>query len=102
MQSNLQVTPAIVDHIAELSHIPVSEMEAKKLADGFTKVLKVVDELSAVDTSGVEPVGHVSGLETVVREDVIDEAHMFTQQEALRNAPRTHDGYFVVDQILDK
>ena len=102
MQSKLQITATMVDHIATLSHIPVSESEAKELATGFTKVMEVVDRLSTVDTAHTEPVGQVTGLQTVLRDDVIDETHLFTQEGALRNAPRTHNGYFVVDQILDK
>jgi len=47
-------------------------------------------------------VGQVTGLENATREDEVQEERMFTQEEALRNAPRTHNGYFVVDQILDK
>ncbi len=102
MQSSTKITSDIVSHIAALANIPVTEKESQTLADGFTKVLEVVDTLSTINVSGVDPVGQVTGLENVTREDEIHEERMFTQEEALRNAPRTHNGYFVVDQILDK
>ena len=102
MQSKTKITSDIVSHIAGLANIPVTKDESKKLADGFTQVLAVVDSLSTVDVTGVEPVGQVTGLENAIREDEVQEERMFTQEEALRNAPRTHNGYFVVDQILDK
>ena len=102
MQSGTKITSEIVSHIATLANIPVTDTESEKLADGFTQVLAVVDSLSSVDVTGVEPVGQVTGLENVTREDEVQEERMFTQEEALRNAPRTHNGYFVVDQILDK
>jgi len=102
MQSGTKITSEIVSHIGNLANIPVTDEESKKLADGFTTVLEVVDTLSTVDVTGVEPVGQVTGLENMTREDVVQEERMFTQEEALRNAPRTHNGYFVVDQILDK
>lgn len=102
MQSKTKITSDIVSHIATLANIPVTDTESEKLADGFTTVLEVVDTLSSVDVTGVEPVGQVTGLENVTREDEVQESRMFSQEEALRNAPRTHNGYFVVDQILDK
>lgn len=95
-------TEAEVKHIAHLARIPVSDSEAEDLASGFTKVLEVVDTLKKADTSDVKPTHQVTGLENVMREDVIDEHRMLTQEEALREAKRTHNGYFVVDQVLDK
>jgi len=96
------ISSANVDHIASLSHIPITEAESKNLADGFTKVLEVVDDLFGVDTQNIQPVSQVTGLENVTRSDEVLTERMFTQEEALRNASRTHNGFFVVDQIIDK
>jgi Asp-tRNA(Asn)/Glu-tRNA(Gln) amidotransferase C subunit len=38
----------------------------------------------------------------VLREDVVEEKRMFTQEEALSNAKKTHQGFFVVDQLIDQ
>lgn len=102
MQSSSPITPDDVIHIAALAAIPVSHEETEKLADGFTTTLKVVEDLKIANTGNVGPTHQVTGLENVMREDSVDEERMFTQEEALRNAPRTHNGYFVVDQILDR
>jgi aspartyl-tRNA(Asn)/glutamyl-tRNA(Gln) amidotransferase subunit C len=102
MQSKTKITSDTVSHIAGLANIPVTKTESQKLADGFTQVLEVVDTLSAVNVTGVDPVGQVTGLENVMREDEVQEQRMFSQEEALRNAPRTHNGFFAVDQVLDK
>ncbi len=95
-------TQAEVDAVAKLANIPVTPEEKKTLAEGFTKVLTVLDELKNVDVKGVEPTHQVTGLENVTREDEIDTKRIFTQDEALANAPRKHNGYFVVDQVLDQ
>jgi len=102
MQSKTQVTSDIVSHIATLSNIPITDKETVNLAKEFTKVLEVVDQLALVDTSSVDPVGQVTGLESVMRSDEVQKERMFSQEEALRNARRTHNGYFMVDQVLDK
>ncbi len=102
MASSLLITPAIVQHIATLANIPITPAEEQKLADGFTSTLKVVDELNTIDTSKTPQTHQVTGLVNVLREDSVDEARMFTQEQALANAPHVHNGYIVVDQILDQ
>lgn len=101
MQSR-NVTSKDVFHIADLAHIPVTEREAKTLAEGFTTTYEVVKSLKKAHTETVSQTQQVTGLENIMREDIIDESRMFSQEEALRNASRTQNGYFVVDQILDK
>lgn len=90
-----------IQKISKLANIPVTEELAEDLAQGFTKTMAVVDELTKVDVAGVEPTNQVTGLENVLREDEIDTTHMFTQDEALSNATRTYNGFFVVDQVLE-
>ncbi|MEK7458368.1 MAG: Asp-tRNA(Asn)/Glu-tRNA(Gln) amidotransferase subunit GatC, partial [Patescibacteria group bacterium] len=62
----------------------------------------VVDELKKVNTTNVEPTHQVSGLINVFRKDVVDMDRMFTQEQALANASQSHNGFFVVEQILDQ
>ena len=96
-----KISEDIVKHIAKLARIPVSDKEKKELTDGFNKTMDVVDKLFTVDVSGVEPTHQVTGLENVLREDGVKKENTFTQEEALKNAKRKHNGYFVVDQILE-
>ena len=91
-----------VDKIAKLALIPVTDEEKKELAQGFTTVVRVLDVLKKVDVTNVEPTHQVTGLENVFRDDVVDEGRMFTQEQALANAPKVHDGYFMVDQVIDQ
>ena len=90
-----------VRKIAKLAHIPLTEDRAEDLAQGFTKTMKVVDNLTQVDVTGVEPTNQVTGLENVFREDEIDTTRMFTQEQALSQSRNTHNGYFVVDRVLE-
>ena len=94
--------PADVAHIAKLANIPVSNDEIKKFADGFTTTIGVVNQLFSVDVQGVLPIGNVTGLENIFRNDEIDEKRMLTQPQALSNAKRTYKGFFVVRQVIEK
>ena len=96
------ITPAQVQHIANLASIPVSDVEKKDLAQAFEETLDVVANLQSVDTTHVEPTHQVTGLENVLREDVLDTDHMLTQEQALANAKQTHEGFVVVPRIIDQ
>ncbi len=91
-----------VKQISVLANIPVSQSESDALAKGFTTTMAVVAQLATIDVTGVEPTHQVTGLTNVTRDDVVDETHMFTQEQALSGAAKAHNGYFVVGQILDQ
>lgn len=102
MPKSTQFTTTQVTHIAQLANIPVSEAEATKLAAAFNETLEVVNKLKELDTSQVPTTHQVTGLENVARDDVVETDIMFSQEEALANASKTHQGYFVVPQVIDK
>jgi len=95
-------SPIPVKHIAKLANIPISDQEEKSLEKAFVETMAVVEELKEVDVTGVEPTSQVTGLENVWREDVVDQAHSFTQEEALANAHEQFEGYFLVPQVIDQ
>ncbi len=94
-------TPADVKHIADLAAIPLQEGEAADLSEGFNETIDVVEKLSTIDVSAVEPTHQVTGLVNVFREDDVDESRMFTQEQALSSAKRVYDGYVVVPHVFD-
>jgi len=95
------ISPKIVEHISVLAKIPVSEEEKESLSRGFNQVLDVVNQLSAVETSGIEPIHHVTQLENIWREDIVGTKQTLSQGQALINAPRFDRGYFIVDRVLN-
>lgn len=96
------VNSSTIKHISDLANIPITNQEADSLADAFNDTLNVVNQLQKVDTKNVEPTSQVTGLENRLREDVVDEQHMFSQAQALANAKNTYQGYFVVNRLIDK
>jgi len=92
---------AQVKHIAKLANIPIGEKEAERLVSDFNETLKVIDNLQSINTNEVEPTHQVTGLTNIWREDEVDENRMLTQEQALSNANKTHEGFFVVDHLLE-
>jgi aspartyl-tRNA(Asn)/glutamyl-tRNA(Gln) amidotransferase subunit C len=97
-----QYTASDVQKIAKLANIPVQDDAVALLAEAFNKTIDVVNELQKVDTVNVEPTSQVTGLENVTRDDVIEESRMFTQGEALQNAPASHNGLFMVNAVFEE
>lgn len=91
-----------VAHIATLAKISVTTSEEKKFANGFNTTLSVIDKLFSIDISSVPETHQVTGLVNVFRVDEVDTQRMLTQEGALANASRQHNGFFVVDQIIDR
>lgn len=89
-----------IDYVARLANLTLSESESKILEQQLKNILSYISKLQEVETLKVEPIGHITGLENVVREDEAGVA--ISQEEALRNAPKTHNGLFEVDAIFEE
>ncbi len=89
-----------IKKLAQLSALSVSDEEAEGLQKDLTEILGYVDQLSRVDTEGVEPTYYVHGLESVTRPDEIRESGV-SQAELLKNAPEQKDGTIVVPRVLE-
>lgn len=94
------MTLALVAHMAKLANIPLSEEKIESLTPQLSSVLDLVSQVQQMDTNGVEETSQVTGLENVLREDIVEDSRTFTQEEALSNASRSHNGYFVVDALI--
>lgn len=77
----------------------LSEDEAKAIADEFGILIAQMDLLNQIDTQGIEPMVYPFETETsFLREDVV--AKVFTQEEALSNAPKTKNGFIVTQKVV--
>jgi len=86
------LTPKDVEHIAQLAYIKLSDEESEDMRIQLTNILGHFASLSTVDTDGVEPTGHTTDSNTVMRQD--EPKPPLSQEEVLRNAPN-RDGEFV-------
>lgn len=96
------LTKKDIDHIAKLANLPLTDEQADELRGQLGITLEYVSQLQSLSTEGVVETSQVTGLENVFREDEIDTTRMFSQEEALANAKRTYNGFFVVDRVLEE
>lgn len=102
MPNHQTITSNQVNHIAHLANIPVTAAEESALSKAFNETLDVVDKLKNVDVKNVEPTHQVTGLENVTRADEVKTDRTFTQAQALANAQKKYQGYFVVPRVIDE
>lgn len=90
-----------VKRVAKLANLPITQDEVNKFAPQLTNILSFVSRLQEIDTKNVTPTSQVNGLTNVFREDVIDVSRTLTQEQALSNARKKHNGFFVVPSIFE-
>ena len=95
-----KITEAEVERVAKLARIGVTPAEAKSLAGELDAIVGFVEQLQTVDIEGVEPTDQVTGLENVLRDDIVKPATQ-SRAELLANAPESKDGYIVVKRVLN-
>ncbi len=85
-------------HIAKLARLDLSESDTERLMHDLTSILDYVDELRALDVSGVEPMSHAVAMATPERADVAQP--WLTREQALSNTADVRDGLVVVPRII--
>lgn len=94
------LTEKDVRDIAEYTRIGVEDADISKLTGELNSIIDELGPILTYDLEGVEPTFHpIGGLRNVLREDV--EGASFTQQEALKNAPKQESGSFLIPAILN-
>ena len=88
-----------VNYVAHLARISLTEDEAQKLAAQLGQILSYMEKLKELDVSQVEPTAHAVPLVNVIRPDEVTAS--LPTEEALRNAPASANGLFVVPKIVE-
>ncbi len=96
----MKLTKDQVKHVAKLANLPLTTEEEERYSEQLSKVLDYIDQLNQVDTSNVEPTFNVSGQSNVMRED--ETAPSLSQDEALQNAPKKENGFFVTKGVFEE
>ena len=95
-----------VIRIARLARLQLSAGQISQARTELGEILGLIQELQAVDTTGVEPLAHPLAATTKVslrlREDVVTETSSLERREALMaNAPGARDGLFLVPKVIE-
>ncbi len=89
-----------IEHVAELARLDLSDEEKERYGNQLSDILTYVNQLSEVDTDGVEPSAQVTGLQNQYREDEISVWDDEERKNAIKQAPETEDNQIKVKRVL--
>lgn len=92
-----------IDRIAQLSRLAISAQEREQLREQLNGFFGIVEQMSAVDTRGVEPLytplSAVQAATLRLREDIVTET---VERERLqRSAPSVVSGLYLVPRVIE-
>lgn len=88
-----------VEEIALLARLRLAPNEIDRLRGELSAILGYVEQLRAIDTTGVAPMTHAVPLDCPLREDEVRPS--LPADEALADAPQRHDDCFSVPRIIE-
>jgi aspartyl-tRNA(Asn)/glutamyl-tRNA(Gln) amidotransferase subunit C len=94
----MTITKEDIIYVANLARLEVDDKDTETFAGQLGDVLTYVNTLNRVDTEGVPPTSHAISLTNAFRED--EETGHLDRDTALRNAPETEDGSFLVPKVV--
>jgi aspartyl-tRNA(Asn)/glutamyl-tRNA(Gln) amidotransferase subunit C len=96
----MNVNDELVNKITHLARLQFNDAEKEAIKTDLQRMIEFVEKLNELDTSGVEPLLHMSDNVNILREDVVKGS--IDRKEALKNAP-VHDAeFFKVPKVIKK
>jgi aspartyl-tRNA(Asn)/glutamyl-tRNA(Gln) amidotransferase subunit C len=96
----MNVSDELIDKLANLARLQFNAEEKEEIKNDLQKMIGFIDKLNELDTTGVEPLLHMSDNVNILREDEV--TGMISREDALKNAP-VHDGeFFKVPKVIKK
>lgn len=88
-----------VQHLAQLSSLQLSNTEVESLQKDLEGIIGYIQQLSELDTTGVEPTYQVTDLQNVWRNDVVN-TYGIDRESLLSLAPATESQQIKVPKVL--
>ena len=88
-----------VGHIARLARIALSDTELDATRAKLNGIFELIEQMQAIDTTGVEPMSHPQELATRLRPDIVTETD---RRDAFQKvAPQTEAGLYLVPKVIE-
>jgi aspartyl-tRNA(Asn)/glutamyl-tRNA(Gln) amidotransferase subunit C len=92
-----RVTPEVVDHVARLARLSLTDEERRLFAGQLVEILAWAESLQSLDTSGAPPTSHAGDV-PAFRED--EPLSGLARETVLGEAPEARDGLFRVPRVI--
>ena len=96
----MQVDDALLTKLEKLSNLKVSDDKREEIISQLSQIVSFVDNLSELDTSGVDDNFAMSDAATPLREDIAS-CNTQINDDTLSRAPKSADHFFIVPKIIE-
>ena len=91
-----------LDDVRRIAHLARIDVDAQAVSEVHAKleaIFAMINELQAVDTTGVEPMSHAQDVVLPLREDKVTETDRHADYQ--RVAPAVEDGLYLVPRVVE-
>jgi len=96
----MEVNDAMIDKLAGLARLKFDDAEKQEIKSDLKNMIGFIEKMNELDTTGVEPLLHMTGNINVLREDIVKGS--ITNEEALKNAANSNAPFFLVPKVIKK
>ena len=95
----MSLTTEDVKRIAHLARIEVTENETQATLAKLSGILGLIEEMQAVDTTGIVPMSHSQDVVQRLRPDVVTESDQRALFQSI--APAVENGLYLVPKVIE-
>ncbi|MBI6577958.1 Asp-tRNA(Asn)/Glu-tRNA(Gln) amidotransferase subunit GatC [Pseudomonas viridiflava] len=88
-----------VEKIAHLARLGLNDADIPRTTEALNSILGLVDQMQAVDTTGIEPLAHPLEASQRLRDDAVTERNRRDTYQAI--APAAQDGLYLVPKVIE-
>jgi len=91
-----------LDDVRRIAHLARIDVDAQAVSEVHAKleaIFAMINELQAVDTTGIEPMSHAQDVVLPLREDRVTETDRRADYQ--RVAPAVEDGLYLVPRVVE-
>ena len=99
----MALLPKDIDRIANLARLQLQPEESQRMLGQINGFFDIVEQMRAVDTTGIEPLAHpvaaIGDITLRLRDDVASEPNQRRANQ--RSAPAVERGLFLVPKVIE-
>ena len=88
-----------VEKIAHLARLGLNDADLPRTTEALNSILGLIDQMQAVDTTGIEPLAHPLQASQRLRADVVTETNHREAYQAI--APAVENGLYLVPKVIE-
>ena len=96
----MEINDGMIDKLATLAKLKFDDAEKQQLKTDLQNMLGFIDKMNELDTTGVEPLLHMTGNVNMLRND--DVSGSISNEQALQNALVKNPPFFIVPKVIKK